>query len=63
MGGHAWQEGVHGKGACVAGEMVIAAVSTHPTGMHSCFTFFDSFRLLTIFGHECALQETSAKLV
>ena len=28
--------GVHGKGACVAGETVTAADGTHPTGMHSC---------------------------
>ena len=44
--GHAWW-GVHGRGcvwqgasvavgACIAGETVIAADSTHPTGMHSC---------------------------
>ena len=29
--GHAWQ------GACVTGKTAIAAGSTHPTGMHSCF--------------------------
>ena len=36
-GGHAWQGTcVGGGGACVAGEMAIAAGGTHPTGMHSC---------------------------
>ena len=38
-GGHVWQ-GIHcrgGEGACVAGKMVIAEGSMHPTGMHSCF--------------------------
>ena len=33
--GHVWWMGV----ACVAGEMATAAVGTHPTGMHSCFSF------------------------
>ena len=28
--------GVHGREACVTGEMATAADSTHPTGMHSC---------------------------
>ena len=28
--------GMHGRGACVAGKMAIAAGGTHPTGMHSC---------------------------
>ena len=42
-GGHAWQKGVPGRGACmaerglcVAGETATAANGTHPTGMHSC---------------------------
>ena len=33
-GGHAWQGG---KGACMAGEMAIAAGNTHPTVLHSCY--------------------------
>ena len=33
----AWRGGIHGKGACVAGETATAAGSTHPTGLHSCF--------------------------
>ena len=28
--------GMHGRGACVAGEMATAADGTHPTRMHSC---------------------------
>ena len=44
-GGCAWQGacmvgGVHGRGVCVAGEMATAADGTHPTGMHSCLTFW-----------------------
>ena len=27
---------VHGRGACVAGEMATVADGMHPTGMHSC---------------------------
>ena len=45
-GGCAWQVGVcvaggmrGGGGACVAGEMATAADGTHPTEMHSCFSF------------------------
>ena len=44
--------GMHGKGACVAGEMATAAASMHPTGMHSCLscyfghTFFYFFQTL-----------------
>ena len=44
--GHVWQEGVciaggHAwQGVCVAGEMVTAVDSTHPTGMRSCFSHF-----------------------
>ena len=34
-GGHAWQGGMRGKGACVAGETATAADGTHPTGIHS----------------------------
>ena len=48
--GHAWQEhvwqgdmvgtcmagGMHGREACMAGEMAMAAGGTHPIGMHSC---------------------------
>ena len=48
--GHVWQGvcmaegegacmpggGMHGRGACVAGEMATAVGSMHPTGMHSC---------------------------
>ena len=37
VGEHAWQRGMRGEGACVAGETAIAAGGTHPTGMHSCF--------------------------
>ena len=33
--GHAWQE---------AGETATAADSTHPTGMHSCFLYFQLFK-------------------
>ena len=29
--------GVCGGGACIAGEMAIAAGGTHPPGMHSCY--------------------------
>ena len=36
--GCAWLGGMHGQGACVAGETATAADSTHPTGMHSCYT-------------------------
>ena len=35
-GRHAWQGGMGGRGACVAGKTAIAAGGTHPTGMHSC---------------------------
>ena len=28
--------GMHGRGACMAGETATAAGSMHPTGMHSC---------------------------
>ena len=35
-GGRVWQ-----RGACVAGETAIAAGSTYPTGMHSCFVVTD----------------------
>ena len=40
-GGNAWQGaymagGVHGREACVAGEMATAANGMHPTGMLSC---------------------------
>ena len=42
--GHVWQEGMHGRGLCVAGETAAAAGGTHHTGMHSChlkrFPFF-----------------------
>ena len=41
--GHAWQGGVCGGGACVAGEMTTAADGTHPTGMHSCTLVFFLF--------------------
>ena len=42
-GGRVWQVGgMHGKGACVVGEMAIAADGTHPTGMHSCLGFVDT---------------------
>ena len=34
--GHAWQGGMRGRGACVAGELATAAGGTHPSGMHSC---------------------------
>ena len=37
--GHAWQGHVW-QGVCMAGEMVTAADSTHPTGMHSCSSLF-----------------------
>ena len=38
-GGHAWQGMcVLGGGVCVAGEMTTILDSTHPTGIHSCFT-------------------------
>ena len=46
MWGHAWQGGGRAWwGACVAGrvhagETVIDAGSTHPTGMHSCSNLF-----------------------
>ena len=36
-GMHGWGMCDKGGGACVAGETAIAADSTHPTGMHSCF--------------------------
>ena len=36
-GSHECQGGVHGRGACMAGEMATAVDGTHPTGMHSCF--------------------------
>ena len=43
VGGCAWwgwgvgvHGGLHGRGACVAGEMATSAGGTHPTGMHSC---------------------------
>ena len=38
-GGHAWQGGVSGRGACVADTTRYGqwADGTHPTGMHSCF--------------------------
>ena len=45
-GGHAWQGAcvaggcVHGRGACMAGEMATAADGAHPTGMHSCLWYF-----------------------
>ena len=32
-----WGRGAWQGGACAAGEMAIAAGSTHPTGMHSCY--------------------------
>ena len=32
-----WQGGMHGRRACVAGEMATVADGMHPTGMHSCF--------------------------
>ena len=35
-GGDVWKGGMHGRGACVAGETAIAAAGRHPTGMHSC---------------------------
>ena len=43
-GGHAWQEGICGRGVCMTGvcvarEMATAAGGTHPTGMHSCLNF------------------------
>ena len=28
--------GVHGRGACMVGEITTAAGGTHPTGIHSC---------------------------
>ena len=34
--GHVYRGGMHGRGACVAGETATAADGTHPTGMHSC---------------------------
>ena len=34
-GGACVTGGMHGKRACVAGEMATAADGTHPTGMHS----------------------------
>ena len=37
-GGMHGREGMHGRGACMAGEMATAVDSTHPTGMHSCFS-------------------------
>ena len=37
-GGCVAKGGMHGRGACVAGEKANAADGTHPTGMHSCFT-------------------------
>ena len=36
MRGHVWQEGMHGRGACVAEETATTTGGTHPTGMHSC---------------------------
>ena len=44
--GHAWQGGMHGKGACmarvvcVAGEMATEAGGMHPTRMHPCLFKF-----------------------
>ena len=35
------EEVMHGRGACVAGEMATAANGMHPTGMHSCFILFE----------------------
>ena len=35
--GHAWQGGMCGRRACMAGETATAAAGTHPTGMHSCY--------------------------
>ena len=53
-GGAMCDRGVHGRvygrgvyvagtcvaGGCMAGETAIAAGSTHPTGMHSCFNIY-----------------------
>ena len=46
-GEHAWQGGMHGRGAyvagehtwwgaCMVGDMTTASDGTHPTGTHSC---------------------------
>ena len=39
---------VGGRGACVAGEMAIAAGGTHPTGMPSCFNY-ENFQKFALF--------------
>ena len=47
QGAHAWQ------GACMAGEMATAAGSTHPTGIHFCFSVvFICFRAFEVL-REC----------
>ena len=44
-GGHEWlrayvaQGGIHGEGACMAGETKTEAGGMQPTGNHSCYTF------------------------
>ena len=59
-GGHAWQGDKHGRGHAwqgghvwwglcmvgvgVAGETATAADGTHPTGMHSCFKYFNPYK-------------------
>ena len=39
MAGGIHDGGVHGRGACVAGETATAADGMHPTGMHSYFKY------------------------
>ena len=42
-GGCVWQGGMHGLGACVAGEMATAADGMHRTGIHSCLMKFTHY--------------------
>ena len=41
--GCVWQGGMHGLGACVAGEMATAADGMHRTGIHSCLMKFTHY--------------------
>ena len=38
--------GMHGGGVCMAGEMAIAADSTHPTEVHSCLPIVFLFQII-----------------
>ena len=44
-GGHTWQ-GWHVWGGCVTGKMALAAGDTHPTGIQSCFFYFEKKKQL-----------------